>query len=209
METSPLSPSTQVQPIITASSTLKDKAELNTQDKIELSSSTKKIDKVTEKIYSFNSRKQDSETAEKTDNTRPQVERQIVYLDSSNSTNQTVYMTNNAPDIDPNNDMVTDQVTQLHTEPNPTGTPVPDAKSLVVESNPKPNGNMEQLQMEKAYSRASSLTYKTAASSAHTDSISDLNEEGLQALNEIPWYVISSTEGECDTGLAESLKLYL
>ena len=93
MKTSPLSPSTQVQPIITASSTLRDKAEFNTQDKIEFSISTKKIDKVKEKIYSFNSRKQDSETAKKTDNTTPQVERQIVYLDSSNSTNQTVDMT--------------------------------------------------------------------------------------------------------------------
>ena len=82
--------------------------------------------------------------------------------------------------------MVTDQVTQLHTEPNPTGTPVPDAKSLVVKNNPKATGNMEQLQMQKAYSPASSLTYKTAPSSAHTDSISDLNEEDLQALNEIP-----------------------
>ena len=109
-----------------------------------------------------------------------------MYLGSSNSTNQTVDMTNNTPDIDPNNDMVTDQVTQLHMEPNPTGTPIPDAKSLVVENNPKPTGNMKQLQMEKGYSPASSLTYKTAPSLPHTDSISDLNEEDLQALNEIP-----------------------
>ena len=101
-------------------------------------------------------------------------------------------MTNNTTDIDPqtthdpNNDMIIDQDIQLHTESNPTGTPVPDVKSLAVENNPKPTSNVEQLQMEKAYSPASSLTYKALPSSPHPDSISDLSEEDLQALNEIP-----------------------
>ena len=101
-------------------------------------------------------------------------------------------MTNNTPDIDPqtthdpNNNMVIDQDMQLHMASNPTGTTVLDVKSLVVESNPKPTGNIEQLQMEKAYSPASSITYKIPLSSPPPDSISDLNEEDLQALNEIP-----------------------
>ena len=169
MKTSPLSPSRQ-HPTITASSTLEDKAEINTKDTIEFSVSTKKIDKATEEIYSLNSRKQDSETAQKADNITPQVKREIMYLDSSNSKNQTVDMTNNTPDIDqqtthdPNIDMVIDQGMQFHMESDPTGTPVPDVKSLALAKNPKPTGNVEQLQMEKAYSPASSLTYKTPTS---------------------------------------------
>ena len=82
--------------------------------------------------------------------------------------------------------MVIDQDMQLHTESNPTGTPVPDVKGLAVKNNPKATVNVEQLQMENAYSPPSSLTYKTPPSSPHPDSISDLTEEYLQALNKIP-----------------------
>ena len=44
----------------------------------------------------------------------------------------------------------------------------------------------EQLQVEKISSRASSLICKTPPSSPNPDSISDLNEEDIAALNEIP-----------------------
>ena len=44
----------------------------------------------------------------------------------------------------------------------------------------------EQLQVEKISSPASSLIYKTPPSSPNPDSISDLNDEDIAALNEIP-----------------------
>ena len=44
----------------------------------------------------------------------------------------------------------------------------------------------EQIQMEKISSPASSLIYKTPPSSPNPDSISDLNDEDIAALNEIP-----------------------
>ena len=75
MESSPISPSTQPHPTITATSTLEDEVEANTSDIMKFSNSTKKIDKATEKIYAHNARKQD-ETEKIRDNIVPQ----IVYL---------------------------------------------------------------------------------------------------------------------------------
>ena len=62
-------------------------------------------------------------------------------------------------------------------QPNPLTTQTKN-KETIKDTTP------EQLQVEKISSPASSLIYKTPPSSP--DSISDLNEEDIAALNEIP-----------------------
>ena len=209
-EISPISPSTQPHPSIIATSTIEYKVETNTSDIMKFSNSTKKIDKATEKIYAHNARKQD-ETGKIKDNIVPQK----VCLDSSNSTNQTVELTNSTLDTIPqatnvtNNENSIHKNIQLHTETIPNTPSAPAETNPINENKAKGKDNSEQLQMEKVYSPASSLVYKTPPSSPQPDSISDLNEEVLQSLNEIPNYVISLPEGECDTGLAASSKLLM
>ena len=187
METSPISPSTQPHPSFTATSTKEDEVETNTSDIMKFSNSTKKIDKATEKIYAHNARKQD-ETEKINDNIVPQ----IVYLDPSNSANQTVELTNSTLDTipqatnDTNNEKSIDENIQLHTESLANTPPAPAEANPITENKAKGKDNSEELQMEKVYSPASSLVCKTPPSSPQPDSISDLNEEDLQALNEIP-----------------------
>ena len=142
METSPLSSSTQSRPIIIATSTLDDKAETQTTAKLQFSVSSKKIDKVTEKIYSLNSKRQDAQIANEIETNTPQTEQQIIYLDSSNSTNQTADMTNTTSDNEPRTTqepsipILTEPSTHLHMEPSlPTASSCLDAKAAV-ESKP-------------------------------------------------------------------------
>ena len=186
LETRPLSPITQPHPTTTATSTLEDDVETNTPDNIEFSNFTKKIKKATEKIYAYNARKLD-ETENKRDNILPQ----IVYQDSSNSTNQTVELTKSTIDTiphatnDTSNEMIIDQISQLHTETTAYMTPAPAETKIIAENKPTLKDNTE-LQIEKVYRPASTLVCKTPPSSPQPDSISDLNEEDLQALNEIP-----------------------
>ena len=137
---------------------------------------------------------------------------QIVFLDSSTSSNQTVDLTNNTTDPTPHGTTETPQssqcqpeqnmiehpsnntepiqeaateqlqvekISQLQMEPNTTATRI-KSKEATQEA------KSEQLQVEKVSSPASSLIYKTPPSSPNPDSISDLNEEDLAALNEIP-----------------------
>ena len=154
---------------------------------MEFSNSTKKIDKATVKIYAYNARKQDE-----TENIRDNIATQKVHLDSSNSTNQTVELTSSTLDTipqatnDTKNETSIDENNQLHTESNANTLPAPVDTNPITKNKLKGQDNSEQLQMEKVYSPASSLVYKTPPSSPHPDSISDLNEKDLQALNEIP-----------------------
>ena len=72
---------------------------------------------------------------------------------------------------------------QLQTESKANVSPAPAQTNLIDENKFKTKDNSEQLQMEKEYSPASSLFYKTPPSSPQPDSISDLNEEDLPSIN--------------------------
>ena len=137
---------------------------------------------------------------------------QIIFLDSSTSSNQTIDLTNNLSDPTPHGTVDTSESNQCRPEQNTSdctkykteSTQEADTKQLQVEKTSqlqmKPNTfttqtknkeatketTPEQLQVEKISSPASSLIYKTPPSSPNPDSISDLNEEDIAALNEIP-----------------------
>ena len=206
MEMSSLSPKTQNKQSIIATTTLDNEAindtNTNTPD-MTFAISTKKNDRATEKIYAFNAKKKDNPCQE-----HPQ----IIFLDSSTSSNHTINLTNNSSDPTPHGTTDTSESNQCQPEQNTNectrnkteSTQEADTKQLQVEKTSqlqmKPNTlttqtnnkeatketTPEQLQMEKISSPASSLIYKTPPSSPNPDSISDLNEEDLAALNEIP-----------------------
>ena len=149
--------------------------------------------------------------AQKKDNQR-QEHPQIVFLDSSNSSNQTVDLTKDTTDPTPRGTTETPQSSQCqseqnmieHTSNNTEPIQEVDTEQLQVEKisqlQMEPNttatrinnkeatqeATSEQLQVEKVSSPAKSLIYKTPPSSPNPDSISDLNEDYLAALNEIP-----------------------
>ena len=215
MEMSSLSPKTQNKQSIIATTTLDNEAindtNTNTPD-MTFAISTKKIDIATEKIYAFNAKKQDNiMPITKKDN--PCKEHpQIIFLDSSTSSNQTIDLTNNVSEPTPHETTDTSESNQGRPEQNTSdytkykteSTQEADIKQLQVEKTSKiqmqPNPlttqtknketiketTPEQLQVEKISSPASSLIYKTPPSSPNPDSISNLNEEDIAALNEIP-----------------------
>ena len=174
--------------------------------------STKKIDIATEKIYAFNAKKQDNIIPSTKKDNQCQEHPQIIFLDSSTSSNQTNDLTNNSSDPTPHGTTDTPQSSQCQPEQNTIdytrnkteSTQEADTEQLQVEKTlqlqmepntltTQINNNKatkettpEQLQVEKVSSPASSLIYKTPPSSPNPDSISDLNEEDLAALNEIP-----------------------
>ena len=157
METSPLSPNTQNQQSITATTTLDNEAhndtETNTPD-MTFAISTKKIDIATEKIYAFNAKKQDNIIpSTKKDNQRQEYT-QIVFLDSSTSSNQTVDLTNNTTDPTPHGTMETPQGSQCQPEQNMI-------EHTSNNTEPTKEVDTEQLQVEKVSSPASSFFYKT------------------------------------------------
>ena len=81
-------------------------------------SQQKKIDIATEKIYAFNAKKQDNIIpSTKKDNQR-QEHPQIVFLDSSTSSNQTVDLTNNTTDPRPQGTTETPKSSQCQPEQN-------------------------------------------------------------------------------------------
>ena len=90
METSPLSPKTQNQQSITATTALDNEAlndtGTNTPD-MTFAISTKKTDIATEKIYAFNAKKQDIIIPSTNKDNQRQEHTQIVFLDSSTSSN--------------------------------------------------------------------------------------------------------------------------
>ena len=181
MEMGSLSPNTQDQQGITATTTLDNVAhnetETNAPD-MTFAISTKKIDIATEKIYAFNAKKQDNITPSTNKDNQRQEHPQIIFLDSSTSSNQTVDLTNNRTNPTPHGTTETPHSSQCQLEQN-----------RIKHTNNKEGtqeATSELLQVEKVSSPASSLIYKTPPSSPNPDSISDLNEEDLAALNEIP-----------------------
>ena len=214
METSYLSPNTQDQQGITAAITLDNVAhnetETNTPD-MTFPISTKKIDLATEKNYAFNAKKQENIIPITNKDNVTNICKKI-FIDSSTSTNQTDDLTNNTTEPTPHGTMETPQsnqrqleqniientsnnnepiqeaateqlkvekISQLQMEPNTTATRINNKEGTQ-------EATSEQLQVEKVSSPASSLVYKTPPSLPNPDSISDLNEEDLAALNEIP-----------------------
>ena len=104
METSPLSPITQIQQSITATTTLDNEVHNDTETNkpdMTFAISRKKIDIETEKIYAFNAKKQDNIIPSTNKDNQRQEHTQIVFLDSSTSSNQTVDLTNNTTDPSP------------------------------------------------------------------------------------------------------------
>ena len=215
MEMSPLSPKTQNKQSITATTTLDNEAindtKTNTPD-MTFAISTKKIDIATEKIYAFNAKKQDNIIPSTKKDNQCQEQPQIIFLDSSTSSNQTIDLTNNSSDPTPHGTTDTSQSNQCQPEQNTIdytrnkteSTQEADIEQLQVEKSSQLQMELntlttqinnkeatkettpEQLQVEKVSSPASSLIYKTPPSSPNPDSISDLSEEDLAALNEIP-----------------------
>ena len=215
METSPLSPKTQNQQSITATTTLDNEAindtETNTPD-MTFAMSTKKIDIPTEKIYAFNAKKQDNIIPSTKKDNQCQEHPQIIFLDSSTSSNQTIDLTNNSSDPTPHGTTDTPQSNQIQPEQNTIdytsnkteSTQEADTEQFQVEKTSqlqmepntlttqinnkeeKKESTSEQLQVEKVSSTASSLIYKTPPSPPNPDSILDINEEDLAALNESP-----------------------
>ena len=121
MEMSPLSPKKLNNQSVIATTTLDNEANndtnTNTPD-MTFAISTKKIDTATEKIYAFNAKKQDN-ILPSTKNDIPCQERpQIIFLDSSTSSNQTIDLTNNSSDPTPHGTTDTSQSNQCQPDQN-------------------------------------------------------------------------------------------
>ena len=157
METSSLSPKTNIaQPI--ASTSVDTRNIEKATEKIEFTKSTTKLDKIVRKI---NSRKEDTNNT-----TAPssQQEPKIIYLDSSNSPNKESDVEELYPETD------------TKTAPTPIGTTNRENDD---------NSLTKQQHEDNIKSPTSSLNYKTPPSSLPPDTISDLDEEDIKALNEI------------------------
>ena len=184
MEMSPLSPKTQNKQSIIATTTLDNEAindtNTNTPD-MTFAISTKKIDIATEKIYAFIAKKQDNIIPNTKKDNPCQEHPQIIFLDSSTSSNQTIDLTNNSSDPTPHGTTDTSESNQCQPEQNTSdctrnkteSTQEADTKQLQVEKTSqlqmKPNTltaqtnnkeatketTPEQLQVEKISSPAS------------------------------------------------------
>ena len=215
METSSLSPKTQNKQSIIATTTLDNEAindtNANTPD-MTFAISTKTIDIATEKIYAFNAKKQDNIMPNSIKDNPCKEHPQIIFLDSSTSSNQTMDLTNNVSEPTPHETRDTSESTQGRPDQNTIdytkditeSTQETDINQLQVEKTSQlqmqpstlttqtkneealKETTPEQLQVEKISSPASSLIYKTPPSSPNPDSISDLNDEDIAVLNEIP-----------------------
>ena len=215
MEMSPLSPKTLNNQNVIATTTLDNEANndnnANTPD-MTFAISTKKIDTATEKIYAFNAKKRDNIPPSTKNNISCQERPQIIFLDSSTSPTQTIDLTNDSSNLTPHettdtsqgNQRRPDQSTSVYirnitestqeadtNQPQAEKTSQLQMKPTTLETQTKnkeetKETNSKQLQVEKIPSPASSLIYKTSPSSPKPDSISDLNEQDLAALNEIP-----------------------
>ena len=187
METSSLSPKTQNDQNIIATTTLDNEAIIdnnaNTPD-MTFAISTKKIDTATEKIYAFNAKKQDNITSNLINDNPCKEQPQIIYLDSSTSPNQTLDRSNNVPEPTPHETKDTpernpDKNTNDYSKDVTESTQKTDINQLQVENTsqlqmqPSTHSTQtkneealkenppKQLQVEKISSPASSLIYKT------------------------------------------------
>ena len=121
MEMSLLSPKTQNKQSIIATTTLDSEAindtNTNTPD-MTFAISTKNIDIATEKNYAFNAKKQDNIIPNTKKDNPCQEHPQIIFLDSSTSSNQTIDLTNNLSDPTPHGTTDTSESNQCRPEQN-------------------------------------------------------------------------------------------
>ena len=160
METSKMSPKIQ-SPQLTASTSLDTNSMRDDNQDIDFNKSTKKLDKIVKKINTINAEKEEKEQIETTNSSEPIV----IYLDTSNSPNGTDQIHSPQSEQAPNGEMTSAQTKQ------------PDMVNKNEPSRPP------QAEIQK--SPASSLIYKTPPSSPPPDTISDLDEDDIKALNEI------------------------
>ena len=159
-ETSTMSPKTQ-SPQLIASTSLDTNSLRDDNQDIDFNKSTKKLDKIVKKINTINAEKEEKEQAEPTNSPEPIV----IYLETSNSPNGADQIQSPQSEQAPNGEITSAQTKQpdMLTKNEPTRPP----------------------QAETQKSPASSLIYKTPPSSPQPDTISDLDEDDIKALNEI------------------------
>ena len=160
METSKLIPKIQ-SPQLTASTSLDTNSRRDDNQDIDFNKSTKKLDKIVKKINTINAEKEEKEQAEPTNSPEPIV----IYLDTSNSPNGADHIQSPQSEQAPNGEITSAQPKQ------------PDMLNKNEPTRPP--------QAETQKSPASSLIYKTPPSSPQPDTISDLDEDDIKALNEI------------------------
>ena len=189
METSKLSPKTQ-SPQLTTSTSLDTNSMRNDNQDIEFNKSTKKLDKIVKKINTINAGKEEKEQIESTNSPEPIV----IYLDTSNSTNGTDQIHSPQSVQAPNGEMTRAQTqepdmvhkNQIHS---PQTVQAPNGEMTRAQTQEPDmvhkNEPLRPPQTEIHQSPASSLIYKTPPSSPPPDTISDLDEDDIKALNEI------------------------
>ena len=160
MKTSSMSPQAQ-RPQLSATSSLDNNTPRNNDHDIDFNKFTKKLDKIVENINIINAEKEHHEQVETINSPEPQV----IYLDSSNSPNGADYIQPSQSEQVPNGDKATAEFQQPRTSNKDELTKLP--------------------QVETQKSPASSLIYRTPPSSPQPDTISDLDEDNIRALNEI------------------------
>ena len=148
-------------PQLIATSSLDNNTPRNNDQDLDFNKSTKKLDKIVEKINIINAEKEHHEQVETTNSPEPQV----IYLDSSKSPNGAEYIQPSQSEQAPNGDKATAEFQQPRTSNKDELTKLP--------------------QVETKKSPASSLIFKTPPSSPQPDTISDLDEGDIRALNEI------------------------
>ena len=155
-----MSPQTQSPQLIASTSldtnTLRD----NNQD-LDFNKSTKKLDKIVKKINTINAEKEHNEQVEPTNSPEPQ----IFYLDTSNSPNGA------------------DHIQPPQSEQAPNGEKESAQSQQPLMANKDEPTKLPQAETQK--SPASSLINKTPPSSPQPDTIADLDEDDIRALNEI------------------------
>ena len=155
-----MSPKTQ-SPQLIASTSLDTNSRRDDNQDIDFNKSTKKLDKIVKKINTINAEKEEKEQAEPTNSPEPIV----IYLDTSNSPNGADHIQSPQSEQTPNGEITSAQPKQ------------PDMLNKNEPTRPP--------QAETQKSPASSLIYKTPPSSPQPDTISDLDEDDIKALNEI------------------------
>ena len=175
METSTMSPKTQ-SPQLIASTSLDTNSLRDDNQDIDFNKSTKKLDKIVKKINTINAEKEEKEQAEPTNSPEPIV----IYLDTSNSPNGADQIQSPQSEQAPNG---ADQIQSPQSEQAPNG----ETTSVQTKHPDMLNKNepTRPPQAEIQKSPASSLIYKTPPSSPPPDTISDLDEDDIKALNEI------------------------
>ena len=173
METSSISPRTREPQLI---ATLDNNNAFNTNEKLDFNKSTKKIDKIVKKINTMNAENATNVTPDQ-QNTTNTPETQVIFLDSSNSPNEEsitdLIQTEQAPIGD---NVVAELQQRTHTETTSANKEEDKQDDLPITTHP---------QVETLKSPVSSLIYKTPPSSPQPDTISDLDDEDIRAVNEI------------------------